>query len=54
VVDNGGDFIFKKRSYFGPVKLEKMHIKLLNKFGEMLELNRNDFSFSLELEVMYQ
>lgn len=53
IIDNAGDFVFKKRIYYGPVKLEKLHIKLINRFGEVLDLNWNDFSFSLELEVVY-
>ena len=53
IVDNGGDLVFKKRNYYGPIKLEKMHIKLLNRFGEVIDLNDNNFSFTLELEVLY-
>ena len=53
IIDNAGDFVFKKRNYYGPIKLEKMHIKLLNRFGEIIDLNWNDYSFSLELEVIY-
>ena len=54
IIDNAADYIFKTRNYYGPIKLEKLHIKLLNRFGEVLDLNRNDFSFALELEVVYQ
>lgn len=53
IIDNAGDFVFKKRNYFGPIKLEKMNIKLLSRFGEIMDLNFNDYSFSLELEVVY-
>lgn len=53
IVDNGGDLVFKKRIYYGPIKLEKMQIKLLNRFGEVIDLNDNNFSFTLELEVLY-
>jgi hypothetical protein len=53
IIDNAGDYVYKKRIYYGPVKLEKLHIKLRNRFGEVLDLNWNDFSFSLELEVNY-
>jgi hypothetical protein len=53
IIDNAGDFVFKKRNYFGPIKLEKMHIKLLNRFGEPVDNNWNDYAFSLELEVIY-
>ena len=53
IIDNGSDYVFKKRNYYGPIKLEKMHIKLLNRFGEVIDLNDNNFSFTLELEVIY-
>jgi len=51
--DNGADFIEKKREYFGPVNIQKLKIQLLNQYGEILDLNSMDFSFSLELEVGY-
>ena len=51
--DNGADFIEKKREYFGPVNIQKLKIQLLNQYGEILNLNSMDFSFSLELEVGY-
>jgi hypothetical protein len=53
IVDNGADYVFKKRNYYGPVKIEKMQIKLLNRFGDVIDLNDNNFSFTLELEVVY-
>lgn len=53
IVDTGADMIFKKRNYYGPVKLEKMTIKLLNRFGDVIDLNDNNYSFTLELEVVY-
>jgi hypothetical protein len=51
--DNGADFIEKKREYFGPVNIQKLKIQLLNQYGEILDLNCMDFSFSLELELGY-
>jgi len=51
--DNGADFIEKKREYFGPVNIQKLKIQLLNQYGEILDLNCMDFSFSLELEIGY-
>jgi hypothetical protein len=51
--DSGADFIEKKREYFGPVNIQRLKIQLLNQFGEVIDLNRMDFSFSLELEVGY-
>lgn len=51
--DNGADFIEKKREYYGPVNIQKFRVQLLNQYGEILNLNNMDFSFSLELEIGY-
>jgi len=53
ITDNASDCIFKKREYFGPIKLEKFRIRILNRFGEVIQLKQNDYSFVLELKQMY-
>lgn len=53
ITNTASDCVFKKREYFGPVKLEKMNIRLLNRFGEPIIMNDNDFSFTLEIEQLY-
>lgn len=50
---NGSDFIEKKREYFGPVRIQRLKIQLLNQYGELIYLNNMDYSFSLELEIGY-
>ena len=44
----------KVRQYNGPVTLKKFHIKILDKFGHVIDLNNMDFSFTLELELLYE
>jgi hypothetical protein len=51
--EHAGDMMFKSREYFGPVRLEKLTIRLLDKFGNVILLNQNDYSIALELEVLY-
>ena len=34
--------------------INKLHIKILDKFGEVIDLNNMDFSFTLEVEVLYE
>ena len=51
--DSGNDFIEKKRDYFGPVNLQRMKVELRNQYGEILDMNSMDFSFSLEVEMAY-
>jgi hypothetical protein len=53
VNDHAGDMMFKSREYLGPVRLEKLTIRLLDKFGNVIMLNQNDYSIALELEVLY-
>jgi hypothetical protein len=52
VIDNGADQIFKRREYTIPVKIGSLHIRLLDKFGEVIDLNENDYSFLLEFTVL--
>ncbi len=46
------DYQFK-RSYFGPVDLMKLRIKLLDKFGLIIDLNNSDYSFTIRVEQLY-
>lgn len=47
------DMIFKQRDYFGPVKIEKLHIRLVDRFGELLDIQNNDYSIAIELTTTY-
>jgi len=51
--DNGINLLEKKREYYGPVNIQRLKIQLLNQYGEILNLNCMDFSFSLEFEIGY-
>ena len=41
------------RKYFGPVDITRLHIRLLDEFGRIVDLNNNDFSFSLVINQAY-
>tara|TARA_B100000795_G_scaffold269545_2_gene259260 strand:- start:3702 stop:6902 length:3201 start_codon:yes stop_codon:yes gene_type:complete len=43
----GIESLKKKRDYFGPITLRKFHIRLLNERGNEIDMNNNDWSFSL-------
>lgn len=47
------DIIEKKREYFGPVKIQKFKVQLLNQHGDLINLHNMDFSFSIDLEMGY-
>ena len=53
IVNNSLDCIFTKREYFGPVKLEKMNIRLLDRFGKVIDLVNNDYSLVFEVVQLY-
>ena len=53
VQNNLSDGVFKRREYLGPVRIEKIHVRLLNKFGEVVDLTHNDFSFALQFITIY-
>jgi hypothetical protein len=50
---NQDNIISSTRNYFGPIHLQKLSIRLLNQFGEIVDLHQRDFSFTLEMEVLY-
>ena len=49
----GGTMQNNKRTYFGPVNISRIHVKLLDDKGNILNLNGNDWSFTLLCETLY-
>ena len=43
-----------KREYFGPVHLQKLYIRLLDKYGSVVDLNGLDFDITLELKIFQE
>jgi hypothetical protein len=50
IVDS--DKLFKPRDYFGPVRIDKARIRLIDKFGFTVNL-QNDYSFVLDVTCIY-
>jgi hypothetical protein len=50
---NGVGYLTTPREYFGPVNLQIMNIQLLDEYGRIVDLNNMDFSFCLNLSVIY-
>lgn len=49
-----GSYIFGKiREYYGPIHLQKMYIRLLDQYGNIVVLNGLDFSFTLQMKILY-
>lgn len=51
--DNNSNFIYKKREYYGPVDISRITIKLLNQKGNLVDLHKTDFNFSLQVRTIY-
>tara|TARA_E500000178_G_scaffold6452_1_gene6546 strand:+ start:23 stop:1294 length:1272 start_codon:yes stop_codon:yes gene_type:complete len=41
------------RRYFGPTDIRKIHVTLYDEVGRILDTNNNDFSFTLETQILY-
>ena len=52
IFEDSSDKIFKIRKYFGPVKISKLHIRLLDDNGRVVNLNNSDIIISLEIETL--
>ena len=52
IFEDSSDRVFKTRKYFGPVKLQKLRIRLLDEFGKIVDMNGCDLSVTLELESL--
>ena len=54
LVEFSGSLQDSSRTYFGPVNIERMAVKLLDDKGNILNLNGNDWCFTLVCECLYQ
>ena len=49
---DSSDTIDRKRFYYGPVNLQKLHFRILDEKGELLDMNNTDFSVMLEIKMI--
>ena len=43
-----------KRNYNGPINLKQLNIQLLDKHGDVIDLNHMDIGFTIQLELLYE
>lgn len=48
-----GDLVFRKKQFYSPVDITKLRIKLINKYGELIDLNSNNYSFTIVFKQIY-
>jgi len=54
IVEFGGSMQDNKRTYFGPVNIDRMSVKLLDDKGHLLNLNGADWCVTIITELLYQ
>ena len=54
IINDNNNALSKIRRYNGPVNLNKLQFKIIDRFGTVIDLNNMDFSFTLELEILYE
>ena len=54
IIFTESNVLVRTRHYMGPVNIRNIHVKLLNRFGDILNMNYMDFSFTLEMEILYE
>ena len=54
IIDENDNLLNKKREYNGPIDLSRFYIKIMDAYGQIIDLNKMDFSFSIELELLYE
>lgn len=47
------NLITEPRKYFGPVDIQRLHIRLYDEYGRIIQMNNNDFSFCLTFKLLY-
>jgi hypothetical protein len=52
VFEDSSDRVFKTRKYFGPVKLQKLRIRLLDENGRVIDLNGSEVVVSFDVEAL--
>jgi hypothetical protein len=53
LMENDFNIVTEPRRYFGPVDLQRLHIRLLDEHGRVLQMNNANFSFCLNLKTAY-
>lgn len=52
IYEDSSDRIFKTRKYFGPVKIQKLTVRLLDEYGKVVDMNNADISVTFEVESL--
>ena len=53
LMENNMNIVTEPRMYFGPVDIQKIRIRLYDEFGNILQMNNSNYSFCLNLKLLY-
>lgn len=53
IMNNDLNILTEPRRYFGPVDIQRLHIKLYDDHGRVLDMNSGNFSFCLNFKMLY-
>jgi hypothetical protein len=53
IMQNDFKVVSEPRKYFGPVDIQKLRIQLIDEYGRVLDMNNSDFSFCLNIKMLY-
>jgi len=53
IMENDYNIVSEPRKYFGPVDIQRLHIRLLDEQGRIIPMNNSNFSFCLNFKILY-
>ena len=53
LMENNMNIVSEPRTYFGPVDIQKIRIRLYDEFGRTVQMNYSNFSFCLNIKMLY-
>jgi hypothetical protein len=52
-MENDYNIVTEPRTYFGPVDIQRLRIRLFDDRGRLLNMNNTNYSFCLDLKMLY-
>jgi hypothetical protein len=53
IINHEYTIISEPRKYFGPVDIQRLQIRLFDDYGRILNMNYSDYSFCLNIKILY-
>jgi hypothetical protein len=53
IMESDFNIVTEPRRYFGPVDIQRLRIRLFDDKGRILPMNNSNFSFCLNLKMLY-